>query len=36
VLGVLGRGALGWDGLIADARYGDTQARVLDSLTGVA
>ena len=36
VLGVLGRGALGWDGLIADDRYGQTQSRVIDSLKGVA
>ena len=36
VLGVLGRGALGWDGLIADARYGDAQTRVIDNLKGVA
>ena len=36
VLGVLGRGALGWDGLIADARYGQTQSRVIESLKGVA
>jgi len=26
--GLIGRGALGWDGLIADARYGDTRARL--------
>ena len=36
VLGVLGRGALGWDGLIADARYRQTQSRVIESLKGVA
>ena len=26
--GLIGRGALGWDGLIADARYGDAQSRL--------
>jgi beta-N-acetylhexosaminidase len=26
--GVIGRGALGWDGLLADARHADTQARL--------
>ena len=28
--GLLGRGALGWDGLLADARYGEAQARMND------
>ena len=28
--GMLGRGALGWDGLLADARYGEAQARMND------
>ncbi|MEL1264875.1 beta-N-acetylhexosaminidase [Pseudoxanthomonas putridarboris] len=36
VIGLIGRGALGWDGLIADTRYGDAQTRVIDSLKGVA
>ncbi|MBN8224695.1 MAG: beta-N-acetylhexosaminidase [Xanthomonadales bacterium] len=26
--GLIGRGALGWDGLLADARYGDAQSRL--------
>ena len=29
--GLLGRGALGWDGLLADARYGGAQARMPSS-----
>ena len=29
--GLLGRGALGWDGLLADARYGAAQARLPSS-----
>ncbi|HVI58416.1 MAG TPA: beta-N-acetylhexosaminidase [Luteimonas sp.] len=28
LLGLLGRGAMGWDGLLADARYGASQARL--------
>ena len=28
LLGLLGRGGLGWDGLLADARYGDAQSRL--------
>lgn len=28
LIGLIGRGALGWDGLIADARYGDVRARL--------
>ncbi|PJL01225.1 beta-N-acetylhexosaminidase [Stenotrophomonas maltophilia] len=32
LLGLLGRGALGWDGLLADARHGDTQSRLLETL----
>ena len=32
LLGLLGRGALGWDGLLADARHGDTQSRLLQTL----
>jgi beta-N-acetylhexosaminidase len=26
--GLIGRGAMGWDGLLADARYGDTRGRL--------
>ena len=26
--GLIGRGAMGWDGLLADARYGDAQSRL--------
>lgn len=29
LLGLIGRGGLGWDGLLADQRYGQAQARVL-------
>ncbi|WP_312317810.1 beta-N-acetylhexosaminidase [Stenotrophomonas sp.] len=32
LIGLIGRGALGWDGLLADARYGTTQSRLLESL----
>lgn len=28
LIGLIGRGALGWDGLIADARYGNVRARL--------
>jgi beta-N-acetylhexosaminidase len=28
LLGLMGRGALGWDGLLADTRYGDAQSRL--------
>jgi len=31
LLGLLGRGALGWDGLLADARHADTRSRLLES-----
>ncbi|SDQ22236.1 beta-N-acetylhexosaminidase [Pseudoxanthomonas sp. CF125] len=33
LLGLIGRGGLGWDGLLADARYGDAQSR-LPAITG--
>lgn len=36
LLGLIGRGALGWDGLLADQRYGQAQARVLGNGAGVA
>jgi beta-N-acetylhexosaminidase len=32
LLGLIGRGALGWDGLLADARHGSSQSRLLDTL----
>ncbi|WP_282298460.1 beta-N-acetylhexosaminidase [Stenotrophomonas sp. PS02289] len=32
LIGLIGRGALGWDGLLADARHGTTQSRLLESL----
>jgi beta-N-acetylhexosaminidase len=32
LLGLIGRGALGWDGLLADARYGHTQSHLLATL----
>jgi beta-N-acetylhexosaminidase len=28
LLGLIGRGGLGWDGLLADARYGAAQSRL--------
>ncbi len=36
LLGLMGRGALGWDGLLADARYGDAQARLPRSAGNIA
>ncbi len=30
--GLMGRGAMGWDGLLAEARYGDAQTRMSDAL----
>jgi beta-N-acetylhexosaminidase len=32
LLGLIGRGALGWDGLLADARHATSQSRLLDTL----
>jgi len=32
LLGLIGRGALGWDGLLADGRYLDTQSRLREQL----
>jgi beta-N-acetylhexosaminidase len=32
LLGLIGRGALGWDGLLADTRHGSSQSRLLDTL----
>jgi len=32
LLGLIGRGALGWDGLLADSRHSTTQSRLLDTL----
>lgn len=32
LLGLIGRGALGWDGLLAESRHGTTQSRLLDTL----
>ncbi|MNW03691.1 Beta-hexosaminidase [compost metagenome] len=28
LLGLIGRGAMGWDGLIADSHYGETRTRL--------
>jgi beta-N-acetylhexosaminidase len=28
LLGLIGRGPMGWDGLLADARYADSRVRV--------
>lgn len=36
LLGLIGRGALGWDGLLADENYGQAQSRVLNPNHGVA
>lgn len=30
LIGLIGRGALGWDGLLADVRYGSIQSRLLE------
>lgn len=30
--GLMGRGAMGWDGLLAEARHGDAQTRMTDAL----
>ncbi len=32
LIGLIGRGALGWDGLLADGRHGTTQTRLLENL----
>jgi beta-N-acetylhexosaminidase len=36
LLGLIGRGALGWDGLLADQRYGETQSRLTSNTRGIA
>lgn len=36
LLGLIGRGALGWDGLLADQRYGDAQSRLTGNTRGIA
>lgn len=36
LIGLIGRGALGWDGLLADGRYGQAQTRVLGNGAEVA
>lgn len=36
LLGLIGRGALGWDGLLADTRYGDAQSRLPAGSGGLA
>ena len=36
LLGMIGRGGLGWDGLLADARYGDAQGRLPGADGGIA
>ncbi|WAC64432.1 beta-N-acetylhexosaminidase [Pseudoxanthomonas sp. SL93] len=36
VLGLIGRGARGWEGLLADQRYGDAQSRLTGATQGVA
>jgi len=32
LLGLIAHGAMGWGGLLADARHGDTQTRLLETL----
>ena len=32
LLGLIAHGALGWGGLLADARHGDTRNRLLETL----
>ncbi len=34
--GLMGRGAMGWDALLAEARYGDVQARLANELGALA
>jgi beta-N-acetylhexosaminidase len=34
--GLMGRGAMGWDGLLAEARYGDAQSRLAGALGALA
>ena len=34
LIGLMGRGGLGWDGLLANARYGDAQSRLSVGATG--
>jgi beta-N-acetylhexosaminidase len=34
--GLMGRGAMGWDGLLVEARYGDAQARMARELGAFA
>ena len=36
LLGLMGRGGLGWDGLLADARYGNAQSRLPTNVGSVA
>lgn len=36
LIGLMGRGGLGWDGLLADTRYGEAQSRLPTSADGVA
>jgi beta-N-acetylhexosaminidase len=36
LLGLIGRGALGWDGLLADQRYGEAQSRLTGNTRGIA
>jgi beta-N-acetylhexosaminidase len=36
LLGMIGRGGLGWDGLVADSRYSDAQGRLPDAGGGIA
>lgn len=36
LLGLMGRGGLGWDGLLADTRYGDAQSRLPANAGNVA
>ena len=36
LLGLMGRGGLGWDGLLADTRYGEAQSRLPQDSSGAA
>ena len=36
LLGLIGRGALGWDGLLADRRYGEAQSLLTSGTGGIA
>jgi beta-N-acetylhexosaminidase len=36
LIGLIGRGAMAWDGLLAETRYGQAQSRLMGESGGVA